>query len=214
MKFIFRWLFRLLVLGVVLVVALMLSKDVLGRELLENRLRAVTGLETRIGRCEIGLFSPCLTLEDLRFYNPPAFGGAPFLEIPELHVEYDRPALAQGRLHLTLLRLDVAVMTIVDGPGGQSNLQAVWAALPSPSATEPRLEFAGIDTLNLSFGALKRYALATPARVQTVDLGIRNAVFTNLRTGNDFTPLVAQLALRFGLGSLHVPVRPAPPAAR
>ena len=218
MRFIFRWLFRLLVLAIVLVIGLILAKDILGRELIASRLRSATGLETRLGRCELGLLAPTLTLEHLRFYNPPAFGGAPFLDIAELHVEYDRAALAAGRLHLTLLRLDVAELTQVDGPDGRSNLQTILAALASKPPEKTRLEFAGIDTLNLSFGTFKRQALTAPKRAQVVELKIHNAVFLNLRTARDFVPIVAQLALRFGLAGMSPPFLPPgpahPPAAR
>ena len=218
MRFIVRWLFRLLLLAIVLAIGLILAKDLLARELIASRLRAATGLETRLDRCDLGLLAPTLTLEHLRFYNPPAFGGAPFLDLAELHLEYDRAALAEGRLHLTLLRLDVAELTQVDGPDGGSNLQDIIAALSSRPPGGSRLQFAGIDTLNLSFGTFKRHALATPERARVVDLKIHNAVFTNLRTARDFAPIVAQLALRFGLAGMSPPFRlpgqTGPPAVR
>jgi hypothetical protein len=218
MRFIVRWLFRLLLLAFVLALGLILAKDVLARELIASRLRAATGLETHLDRCDLGLLAPTLTLEHLRFYNPPAFGGAPFLDIAELHVEYDRTALAEGRWHLTLLRLDVAELTQVDAPDGRSNLQTILEALSARPPEKTGLQFAGIDTLNLSFGTFKRHALATPDRARVVDLRIHNAVFTHLRTARDFAPIVAQLALRFGLAGMSPPFRlpgqTGPPAAR
>ena len=33
--------------------------------------------------------------QNFKLYNPPDFGGTPFLDIPEIHAEYDRAALAQ-----------------------------------------------------------------------------------------------------------------------
>ncbi len=218
MRFIVRWLFRLLLLALVLALGLLLAKDILARELIASRLRAATGLETRLDRCDLGLLAPTLTLEHLRFYNPSAFGGAPFLDLAELHLEYDRAALAEGRLHLTLLRLDVAELTQVDGPDGRSNLQAILAALSSRPPGGSRLQFAGLDTLNLSFGTFKHYALTDPGRAQIVDLKIRNAVFTNLRTSNDFAPVVALLDRRFRLAGVSPPFRlpgpTRPPAPR
>jgi len=218
MRFIVRWLFRLLLLAIVLAIGLILAKDILARELIASRLRAATGLETRLDRCDLGLLAPTLTLEHLRFYNPPAFGGAPFLDIAELHLEYDRAALGEGRLHLTLLRLDVAELIQVDGPDGGSNLQDIIAALSSRPPGGSRLQFAGIDTLNLSFGTFKLHALATPERAQAVDLKIHNAIFTNLRTSNDFQPVVALLDRRFRLAGVSPSFLPPglarPPAAR
>lgn len=154
MKFIFRWLFRLLILTIVLVVALVLLKDVLIKALVEYRLRAQTGLDARIGRLEMGLLTPTLTIEDLKLYNPAEFGGSLFLDLPELRLEYDRPALAAGRLHLILLRMNLAVVHVVEDKSGQYNLRFLEAKLgassgqfmplpidrpaaPHPSASQP-----------------------------------------------------------------------------
>ena len=48
-----------------------------------------------------------MSIEGLKLYNAPAFGGGICLEMPELHVEYDTAALRSRQLHLTLMRLDV-----------------------------------------------------------------------------------------------------------
>lgn len=129
MKFIFRWLFRLLILTIVLVVTLVLLKDVLLKALVEYRLREQTGLDVQIGRLEMGLLTPTLTIEDLKFYNPAEFGGSLFLDLPELHLEYDRPALAAGRLHLILVRVNLAEVHIVQGKSGQYNVSLLEAKL-------------------------------------------------------------------------------------
>jgi hypothetical protein len=69
-------------------------------------------------------------IKNLRLYNPPDFGGTPFLDIPEIHVEYDRAALAPARIHITLLRFNLGEIDIVKNQAGQTNL------FPSASAPE------------------------------------------------------------------------------
>ncbi len=103
-KFLARWLFRLLVLALALAVALLLLRDHLLEEYLEAHGQRLTGLEVRIGRVESGLLRPELHLEDVRVYDPPEFGGGPFLTAREVHLEYDPAALARGSLRLRLLR--------------------------------------------------------------------------------------------------------------
>ncbi len=91
LKFFFKWVLRLFLLAVVLVVIFFLSLDTILRLITENRIRAQTGMEAEIGKFHLGLLEPVIEIKDLRLYNPANFGGTPFLNIPEIHVEYDRP---------------------------------------------------------------------------------------------------------------------------
>ena len=101
-KWLFKWLFRLFLLAVVLVVILLLSLNSILRVVMEHRIRAQTGMDAEIGKFSLGLIEPTVEIQNLRLYNPPDFGGTPFLNIPEIHVEYDRAALARHEIHVTL----------------------------------------------------------------------------------------------------------------
>ena len=61
---------------VVVVVALLLSRNVILRALTERRIREATGMETHLSRFELGLTAPVIHLENLRLYNTPEFGGS------------------------------------------------------------------------------------------------------------------------------------------
>jgi len=129
-KFVFKWLFRLFLLAVVLVVIFFLSLDTIIRVVMENRIRAQTGMDAEIGKFTLGLAEPTITIKDFKLFNPPSFGGTPFLDIKEIHAEYDRPALAKSDLHITLLRFNLAELDIVKNQAGQTNIFSI-AALPS-----------------------------------------------------------------------------------
>src|ERR1041385_5476467 len=105
MKFVFKWALRL---AILLVVLFLLSLDSLLKAAVTRQIRAQTGLEARIEKFSAGIFSPVVTIENFKLYNPADFGGGPFLNIRELHVEYDRAALGRRTVHLKLLRLDLA----------------------------------------------------------------------------------------------------------
>ena len=87
MKTILKWFFGLVLLVVVLAVVLLLSLDTILRVVVENRIRTQTGMDAEIGTFHLGLTEPVVTIKDFKIYNPPDFGGTPFLSIPEIHVE-------------------------------------------------------------------------------------------------------------------------------
>jgi len=121
MKWLFKWLFRLFLLAVVLVVILLLSLNSILRVVIENRIHAQTGMDAEIGKFSLSLVEPTVEIQNLRLFNPPDFGGTPFLNIPEIHVEYDPAALARHEIHLTFVRFNLGELDIVKNEAGQTN---------------------------------------------------------------------------------------------
>ena len=112
-KWLFKWLFRLVLLAVLATVILLLSLNSILRVWVEHRIRAQTGMDAEIGSFSLSLTEPTVTIQKLKIYNPPSFGGTPFLDIPEIHVEDDRTALARHEIHVTLLRFNLGELDIV-----------------------------------------------------------------------------------------------------
>ena len=79
----------------------------------------------------LGFVEPTVEIQNLRLYNPPSFGGTPFLNIPEIHVEYDRAALARHEIHVTLMRFNLGELDIVKNEAGQTNIFALGVTLPA-----------------------------------------------------------------------------------
>ncbi len=163
MKWIFKWLVRLFILAVILIVVFVLSLDTILRVVMQNRIRAQTGMDAEIGKFTLGLAEPTITIKDFKLFNPPNFGGTLFVDIPEIHVEYDRAALTRRELHVTLLRFNLGELDIVKNEAGQTNIFAI-AALPSVKkpgggeksfAKETGYTFTGVDVLNVSVGTAK-----------------------------------------------------------
>jgi hypothetical protein len=207
MKFIFKWLFRLFLLCVVLVVVFLLSLDPVLRLVAQHNIRAQTGMDAQIGRFHLGLLDPVITIENLRLYNPPSFGGTPFLNIPEIHLEYDRTALKRdSKLHLTLVRFNLSELVIVRNEAGKTNLFELGVALPSKESTgaaplqefkrKTGLEFEQIDALNVSIGTLKYMDLKEPSHNREQKVGIHDMVIKNVKMPADLAGLVLLVALR------------------
>ena len=208
-KFVFKWVFRLVLLAVVLVVIFFLSLDTMLRVLMEHNIRAQTGMDAEIGKVHFGLAEPVISIENLKLYNSPDFGGTPFLNIPEIHVEYDRLALAEHKIHVTLLRFNLGELDIVKNEAGQTNIFSLGVAVPATDKKssgaalaafkkQTGFAFKSIDVLNVSVGTLKYVDLKDRRNNRAQNIGIENIVIKNVKSANDIAGLAVLVALRGG----------------
>lgn len=221
MKTLFKWLFRLLVLLIVLAVAFILLLDTMAKAVAEREIKRQTGLDVTIGRLEVGLFNPKLRVENLVLYNAPEYGGAPMVNLPELHIEYNRRDLLERRWHLRLLRVNLAELHVVEGRNGRLNLTALDQHLKRVAEQDAKrrsqsaaAQFAGIETLNLSLGRLRYSSLKNPETKGYYNLAIENWVLTNIQKEEEIPAALQAMAKRKGLESLWERIfgsTPAPP---
>ncbi len=200
MKWFFKWGFRFALLLVVLLVGLALSLDSIFKALIRERLRAGTGMDVKIGKLSVSWLSPVVTIEQLQLYNPAEFGGTPFLDIRELHLEYDRAALWQRSLRVKLMRLDLAELNVVKSDAGRTNLVALR---PAPPAAPPKPEewiFAGVDVLNLTVGKVRFIDLKNLSQNREFNPNLRNHVFRDVKTTADLYGILFMIWLRSGGG--------------
>ena len=205
-KFIFKWLLRLFILAVVLIVIFFLSLNSILRVVIEHNIRAQTGMDAEIGHFKLGLAEPTIEIQNLKIYNPPSFGGTPFLDIPEIHIEYDRTALAKREIHVTLMRFNLGELDIVKNQAGQTNIFTLGLKLPSKKTGggQPAMnfkkqtgyDFKGIDSLNVSVGKLKYIDLKNPQNNREQEIGLDNCVTPNVKSQTDLAPLAAIIVLR------------------
>ncbi len=209
MKFIIKWGIRLLILAVVLVVVFFLSLDSILRVLVEHNIRNQLGVDAEVGRFHMGLFDPVIQIENLKIYNPSNFDGTSFVEIPEIHVEYDKEALRNGQIHVTLARFNLGELDIVKNEQGQTNILSLGVTMPTKEELKKshglemlkkkyKLEFIGVDVLNVSVGKFKYIDLKDPKNNREQALDIQNQVIKNIKQPADLAGLVVLVALRSG----------------
>ena len=179
----------LIVAGVLVLIALavilLLSRDSIAKTAMEQQIRAQTGMDVKIGKVSTSIFSPVAMIENLTLYNTADFGGTPFLTIRELHIEFDRDALAHRELHLKLLRLSVTEFSVVKNDLGQTNIVNMMAAAQKtpPSGA---MDFRGIDVANFSIGKLSYLDLKNQKNNRQFNPNLQNQVFRNIKTPGDF----------------------------
>lgn len=207
---IFKWGVFALVVAVV-ILALLLNSIL--KEVISRRIRTATGIGAEIKTFSFEVLTPTITFENFKLYNPPEFGGTPFLSIPELHIEYDRSALMKRELHITFMRLRLSELDVVKNQDGQTNLHSILTTLQIKQAgdgtkafaQETRFEFKGIDMLNISIGKAKFIDLNDQHKNLTVDINLENQVIKNVKTPADLMGLATLIWLRGG-GRVGLPV--------
>jgi uncharacterized protein involved in outer membrane biogenesis len=184
-----RWALYLFIVVVVLCVAAILLLNTAVKQLLESRLRTVTGMETQIGSVDVGLLTPTFTIENLKLYNTADFGGSIFIDMPELHVEYDPYAFRSRQLHFKLVRLDLQEVAIIQDKKGRFNVQDMekkngQQLANAKSQSVDGMKFTGIDTFNLSLGKFRMSNLAT-GREEELQFGVKNQISHNVKSEAD-----------------------------
>ncbi len=231
MKWLFKWALRLVFLAVVAVILLLVFKDTILRKVTEHRIHSETGMDVKIGRLSTGLDG--VTIENLKLYNTPEFGGTEFLIIPELRVEFDTDALATKKIKIKLLRFNLAELDVVKNQAGQTNLVTMLAQMPKGKLAPhgihvggKKFEFESIDVLNLSLGRMRLIDLKDRKNDRDVQINADNQVFNNVKTEGDVYSILFLIWLRSGGASLIKPSdiandvmhrkakRPAPPLER
>lgn len=208
-KRLFRWALYLFIIFVVLVVAAVLLLDRIAREVAENRIRAETGMGVKIGKLSIGLLNPTVTIENFKMYNTAEFGGSQCLDIPELHVEYDPQAARAGKVHLKLVRFNLAEVDVLQDKNGHSNFDQMQkrnaTVLKSGSSTNSHssfsgapVQFTGIDTLNLTLQKARFGRIDQPRQQRAINFGITNQIFHNIKSEDDLMGVAAIISLRMG----------------
>jgi len=192
MKICFRWVKRIGLVLLALLMALIVFKNDILKAVAGRRIRAETGMDVKIGAFDVALLSPTVTIKHFKLYNTAEFGGSIFLDIPEFHAEYDRRALALRKLHLLLLRFNLAELHVVKNSSGQPNVTALMGKMQTRAAkqkknktAETKYEFDGIDTLELTLGKAKFTDLSNPAKNEEREIGWTNEVVYNVKSIGD-----------------------------
>ena len=199
-----KWTFRLALLVLILVVIFLLCLNSILRVVIEHNMSAQTGMDVEIGRFKLGWTKPTIEIQDLKIYNPSNFGGTPFLDIPEIHVEYDRTALLKKDFHLTLLRINLAELVIVKSTDGKLNVYELGKTPAKASSKKPATnfkkqtgyDFKGIDALNVTFDKAKYIDLQNRHNDREQTIGITNWVVPKVQSPNDLAGLVMFIDLR------------------
>jgi uncharacterized protein involved in outer membrane biogenesis len=197
MRRLIKWLFLLPLILLAVAVGLVLSKDAIAKAAVEQQIRAQTGMDVKIGKFSLSLLSPVANLENITLYNPADFGGTPFLNIREMHVEFDREALTRRELRLKLLRVNVAELTVVRNDLGQTNI-VQFAGVPAANSSGPTVAFKGVEVFNLSLQKVSYLDLGQQRNNRYYNVILRNQVTRDLKSAAEINQVLVRIWERKG----------------
>ncbi len=213
MRTLLRWTKRVGLIMLALLLAAVIFKDDILKSVVAWWIRTETGLDAKIGAFEVALLSPTVTIKNFRLYNTAEFGGSILLDIPECHMEYDRDALSLHKLHLILLRFNLAELHTVKNPSGKLNVTSLMGKMQTRAGRQNhdapggmKYEFAGIDKLELTLGRLKSSDLGDPKKNEVREIGWTNQVVSNVRSIGDLYGGLFLIMLK--QGRIDFPKRP------
>lgn len=176
----------LLVLAVVFII--FLAKDVIIKIAVENGVGSVTGLKLRTGSFRVGIFRPVVDIKNLRLLNPANFPDKTMIDMPEIYVKYNLPAIIGGKVYLPEVRLALKEFIVEKNSKGELNLDALKnvkeqkktkpAEPAKKSAKAPQIK---IDLFKLNIGKViyKDYSKGAEPQIKEFNINLDES-FSNI----------------------------------
>jgi uncharacterized protein involved in outer membrane biogenesis len=194
-----KWVLIIVLVFVAVAVGLVLSRDRIAKTAMEQQIRSQTGMDVKIGSLKTSVLSPIATIQNLTLYNTADFGGTPFLHIKELHMEFDREALAHREMKFKLFKLNVAELSVVKNDLGHTNIVTMMANAKIKPPTGA-VEFKGIEVANFSVGKISFLDLKEQRNNRVRQVNLQNQVFRNVNTAGDLYGVLVLMWARSGGG--------------
>lgn len=192
----------ILVVIAILFVGIILVKNQLANLLVTASVSQVTGAPVHIDSFGFGIFRQAVSIKGFKLYNPQGFPREILLDISEMNIQYDLPALLKGKFHAPLIVLDINELVVIKNKEGKLNVdslkvtqqaQAAKEAEKSPEGAEPSKPLAiQIDLAKLNIGrvVLKDYSKGEPPTITAYDIHVKDKTYKNITNVEQFVVLI------------------------
>jgi len=171
-------------------------KDILIKSAVERGAEMVTGLKLDIRSLSVDIARSIVNVKGLVLYNPKGFKDEVMLDMPEIYVDYDLPAIIKGNVRLREMRLHLKELVVVKNEKGELNLDALKAVRAIKKGKDQREEARSmpeiqIDDLRLKAGraVYKDYSRGSPPSVREFVVNLDER-YTNIRDPYSLVSLI------------------------
>lgn len=186
MKRMKKFLPKLLIGLVILLVALYVVRNYVARKSVEVGVEKVTGFPMEIGSVNVGLFTSKVDVRNIKLMNPAGFEEKLFVDMPQLYVDYRFGSMLTGKPHVNEMLVDIKQLVIVKNAKGESNAMKLKGVVSSGDSSTKY----AVDTLHLKVGTvtIKDYSRGKPSE-RNVAANL-DATYKNLTDSTDISRLV------------------------
>ena len=201
---------KVLIIAVVVIIALGALKNIIIQAAITTVGSNVVGAKIHLQHFSLNFFSQKIHMKGLTVYNPPGFPNEPFVDIPEIRVDADVPALLSGKIHLRYAVFNLKEMVVVKNKEGKMNVDSLKVIEDQKKAAEeakkskkeepkkPAAEFAlQIDELKLNVERviLKDYSKGEEPVISVYDVALRDKTFKDIKSVQQLVTLIMVNAL-------------------
>ncbi|MBN3037949.1 MAG: hypothetical protein JW869_00865 [Candidatus Omnitrophica bacterium] len=189
---------------VVIVIFLVISvgKDLIIKTSAEKVTEMVTGLKLSISSFKVGVINTLVGIRDLRLHNPKGYKDKIMLDMPEIYVDYDLPAIMRGTVHLEEMRINMQEFFVVKNERGELNLDSLKVVQAQKEGKKPQEQEKGktpqikIDNLQLKIGKVvyKDYSKGGTPQVREFNVNL-NEKYSNITNPYSLVSLIVVKAL-------------------
>jgi len=172
---------KLLVIILAVLVVLGFAKDLIAKGAIEQGVNTVTGIKLNMASLRIGILKTLVDIKGLKLYNPPDFKDKVMMDMPEIYVDYDLPAIFKNKIHLEKMVLNLNEFTVVKNEKGVVNLDSLKVVKSQKTGANPQEEKkAGkapefmIDDIRLKVGKIiyKDYTQGATPKITEVNINL------------------------------------------
>lgn len=177
-----------------------LGKNILVKTVVESGVGMVTGLRMNIRSFDLGIVNTVVRIKDMKLFNPKGFPDKVMLDMPEVYVDYDLPALIRGRIHLREAGINVKEFMVVKNADGKLNLDSLKVVRAEKETEKPAAKGKAfemrIDDLHLVIGKVvyKDYSKGGKPSVREFNIDL-NEKYSNVDHPAQLVSLVVVKAL-------------------
>jgi uncharacterized protein involved in outer membrane biogenesis len=117
----------IIVVAVIICAALFGMRNIIAKVGIEKASEVVIGLKIGVGSLDMDIAKTTVDIKGFRLYNPKGFEDKIMVDMPEIYVDYDLPAVLKGRIHMYDMRLDLKECVVVKNKDGKLNLDSLKA---------------------------------------------------------------------------------------
>lgn len=176
-------------------------KDAVIKFAVERGVESVTGLKLSMKSLHVGIVRNVVMIKGLVLYNPKDFTEKIMVDMPEIYVDYDLPAILSGNTHIRQLRIHLRDFNVVKNKDGKLNLDSLktvasqkkGAKAASKEAKPMKLQ---IDSLYLKVdrASYKDFSSGTAPTIKEFNINLEES-YSDIRDPNALVSLIVVKAL-------------------